>query len=161
MTNLSTNKKIETIINKKFAKEDKDNYTQRKLLKKIAHRFARLQYCVDQDYKCLIYGYVGDIYYYTLLANYMYYKEPFDDILVKSTYNTIEETDYILSLDKFELSRSIVKLLSDIKDDELTARNISLILVTIHMICIYYKLDFIDAIVEAYEDLRKGVRYAD
>lgn len=161
MTYLSTNKKIKKIIDSKIKARGKDNYTKEKLLKKIAHRFARLQYCVDQDYKCLIYGFVGDIYYYTLLTNYIYYKEQFDDILVRSTHSTIEETDFILSLDKFELIRSIIKLLIDIKDDELTARNISLILITIHMICIYYKLDFIDAIVEAYEDLRKGVKYAD
>lgn len=160
MIYLSTNKKIEKIIDSKIKAKGKEDYTKDKLLEKIADGFAKLQYNVDRDNKYKIYEYVGDIYYYTLLTNYIYYKEPFDDILVRSTYNTIEETDFILNLDKFELIRSIVKLLIDIKDDELTARNISLILVTIHMICIYYKLDFIDAIVAAYEDLREGVRYA-
>lgn len=108
----------------------------------IADDFAKLQKAIDKDNKIDIKKPVRKIYFETLCANYVYYKQDFDAIVEGAIKNTNYMRDFIMSLDKREHIRSIVKLLADIDDSGLNERNIALIIITIYMICKQYDIDF-------------------
>lgn len=108
----------------------------------IADDFANLQKAIDNDNKFDIKRPVKEIYFETLCANYIYYNHDFDSIVESAIRRTDEMHDYIMSLDKREHIRSIVKLLADIDDGGLNERNIALIIITIYMICKQYDIDF-------------------
>lgn len=108
----------------------------------IAEDFAKLQEAIDKDNKFDIKKPVKDIYFETLCANYIYYNHDFDAIVESAIKRTDEMYEYIMSLEKREHIRSIVKLLADIDDSGLNKRNIALIIITIYMICKQYDIDF-------------------
>lgn len=108
----------------------------------IAEDFAKLQKAIDKDNKFDIKKPVKEIYFETLCANYIYYMHDFDAIVESSIKNTNDMYDFVMSLDKREHIRSTFKLLAEIDDSGLNERNISLIIITIYMICKQYDIDF-------------------
>lgn len=146
MTFKQINDGFRKAIDKHLKEKNMENDAVKNTLKKIminfiAEDFAILQDAIDNDNKCDIKKPIKDIYFETLCANYIYYNHDFDSIVESAIRRTDEMHDYIMSLDKRERIRSIVKLLADI-DGGLNERNIALIIITIYMICKQYDIDF-------------------
>lgn len=108
----------------------------------LACDFAMLQKAIDLDHISEIKTIIGCLYIQTLSANHIYHKHDFDAIVKSAMKKTDEMHDFIMSLDKREHIRSIVKLLADIDNSGFNERNIALIIITIYMISIQYDIDF-------------------
>lgn len=147
MTFKQINDGFRKAIDKHLKEKNMENDAVKNTLKKIminfiAEDFAILQDAIDNDNKCDIKKPIKDIYFETLCANYIFYKHDFDAILESAIKKTNNMHDFIMSLDKREHIRSIIKLLAEIDNDGLTERNIAIIMITIRMISLQYDIDF-------------------
>ena len=153
MTFKQINDGFRKAIDKHLKEKNMENDAVKNTLKKIminfiAEDFAILQDAIDNDNKCDIKKPIKDIYFETLCANYIFYKHDFDAILESAVKKTNNMHDFIMSLDKREHIRSIIKLLAEIDDSGLSERNIAIIMITIRMLGLQYDIDFGECIAD-------------
>ncbi len=113
-----------------------------RLKNSLACDFGLLQRAIDLDHISEIKNIIGCLYIQTLCANSIYHKHDFDAIVESAMRKTDEMYAFVMSLDKREHIRSIVKLLNDVDDSGFSERNIAIIIITIYMISLQYDIDF-------------------